>query len=156
MFSWLALSPGVQPCFVCLIIDVRYAVLQISWSLVVVDEGQRLKSRKAQALQALVDLHISRRLLLSGTPLQNNTAELWTLMNFVEPVWPRLLVTPILVVCVCVVVLAHAGVGFFISLAGWMKGWKCRRNELHIDVYCTGPVLVTGAVPKELRRHPVR
>ncbi len=60
--------------------------LQINWSLVVVDEGQRLKNRKAQALQALRDLHISRRLLLSGTPLQNNTAELWTLMNFVEPV----------------------------------------------------------------------
>jgi SNF2 family DNA or RNA helicase len=59
---------------------------QIAWSLVVVDEGQRLKNRKAQALQALVDLRVSRRLLLSGTPLQNNTAELWTLMNFVEPV----------------------------------------------------------------------
>lgn len=70
------------------------ALRQINWSLVVVDEGQRLKNRKAQALQALRDLHISRRLLLSGTPLQNNTAELWTLMNFVEPVGLPLFLVP--------------------------------------------------------------
>ena len=61
-------------------------VAQIRWSLVVVDEGQRLKNRKASMLAALSSLNIRRRVLLSGTPLQNNTEELWSLMNFVEPV----------------------------------------------------------------------
>jgi SNF2 family DNA or RNA helicase len=60
--------------------------VQIPWTMVVVDEGQRLKNRKASMLQALKEMRIERRLLLSGTPLQNNTEELWTLMNFIEPV----------------------------------------------------------------------
>lgn len=58
----------------------------VRWTFVAVDEGQRLKNRKASILNALSTLNIRRRLLLSGTPLQNNTDELWSLMNFVEPV----------------------------------------------------------------------
>jgi SNF2 family DNA or RNA helicase len=61
-------------------------ISKIRWSVVIVDEGQRLKNRKASVLAALGTLNIRRRVLLSGTPLQNNTEELWSLMNFVEPV----------------------------------------------------------------------
>lgn len=58
---------------------------EVPWSFLVIDEGQRIKNRAAKLGLALNALGIERRLMLSGTPLQNNTTELWTLLNFVEP-----------------------------------------------------------------------
>ena len=37
------------------------------------------------SLQALRQLECDRRLLMTGTPIQNNTEELWMLLNFLEP-----------------------------------------------------------------------
>lgn len=47
----------------------------IQWQYLVVDEGHRLKNKNARLLQALNRLHCSHRLLLTGTPIQNNTLE---------------------------------------------------------------------------------
>lgn len=57
----------------------------IHWRLLVVDEAHRLKSSHSKALKRMRALHIDRRLLLTGTPLQNNLTELWVLLNFLEP-----------------------------------------------------------------------
>lgn len=57
----------------------------IRWKYVIIDEGHRLKNRTAKLMEAFAQLNIPRRLLLTGTPIQNNTTELWTLLNFVEP-----------------------------------------------------------------------
>ncbi|DBA03266.1 TPA: hypothetical protein N0F65_011625 [Lagenidium giganteum] len=58
----------------------------IHWRLLVVDEAHRLKSAGSRVLKQMRVLHCDRKLLLTGTPLQNNTQELWVLLNFLEPV----------------------------------------------------------------------
>ena len=50
--------------------------------MVVVDEGHRLKNKTGKLLEAMKQLGCERRLMLTGTPIQNNTTELWTLLNF--------------------------------------------------------------------------
>ncbi|CAL9115194.1 unnamed protein product [Musa textilis] len=58
---------------------------QYKWKYVVVDEGHRLKNSKCILLRELRRLPIENKLLLTGTPLQNNLAELWSLLNFILP-----------------------------------------------------------------------
>lgn len=56
------------------------------WDCLVVDEGQRLKSGPGGLLfDALSTLNINHRILLSGTPLNNNLQELFNLLNFIDP-----------------------------------------------------------------------
>eukprot|EP00466_Bigelowiella_natans_P000306 jgi/Bigna1/66241/fgenesh1_pg.1_\ len=59
--------------------------LSKKWKYLVVDEGQRLKNRECRLLKILKAFDSGNRLLLSGTPLQNNLAELWSLLNFLLP-----------------------------------------------------------------------
>ncbi|KAF0729537.1 hypothetical protein Ae201684P_001127 [Aphanomyces euteiches] len=58
----------------------------IHWRLLAVDEAHRLKSAGSRVLKQMRVLNVDRKLLLTGTPLQNNTQELWVLLNFLEPV----------------------------------------------------------------------
>lgn len=51
----------------------------------VIDEAHRLKNRNCKLLEGLRQLHLEHRVLLSGTPLQNNVSELFSLLNFLEP-----------------------------------------------------------------------
>lgn len=55
------------------------------FTYLVVDEGQRLKNHRCILIQSLKRIRASNRLLLSGTPIQNNLDELWSLLNFVNP-----------------------------------------------------------------------
>ncbi|XP_028788422.1 ATP-dependent DNA helicase DDM1-like isoform X1 [Neltuma alba] len=55
------------------------------WKYVVIDEGHRLKNSKCKLVQMLKFLPVENKLLLTGTPLQNNLAELWSLLNFILP-----------------------------------------------------------------------
>ncbi|KAG0234659.1 hypothetical protein BGX31_004482 [Mortierella sp. GBA43] len=57
-----------------------------SWECLVVDEGQRLKNENSMLFVKLNELVIESRVLLTGTPLQNNIRELFSLMNFLDPV----------------------------------------------------------------------
>jgi len=57
----------------------------VRWGHLVVDEGHRLKSATAKLGAALRGLEAGSRLLLTGTPLQNELGELWALLNFVLP-----------------------------------------------------------------------
>ncbi|CAH2243153.1 jg14445 [Pararge aegeria aegeria] len=56
-----------------------------NWRLCVIDEAHRLKNRNCKLLEGLRQLHLEHRVLLSGTPLQNNVNELFSLLNFLEP-----------------------------------------------------------------------
>lgn len=55
------------------------------FTYLIVDEGQRLKNHRCTLLASLKRLKAQNRLLLSGTPIQNNLDELWSLLNFVNP-----------------------------------------------------------------------
>lgn len=56
-----------------------------NWRACVIDEAHRLKNRNCKLLEGLRQLHLEHRVLLSGTPLQNNVNELFSLLNFLEP-----------------------------------------------------------------------
>ncbi|KAL3690342.1 hypothetical protein R1sor_016651 [Riccia sorocarpa] len=59
---------------------------KIHWHYMIVDEGHRLKNHDCILSRTLVTgYHIRRRLLLTGTPIQNSLSELWSLLNFLLP-----------------------------------------------------------------------
>ncbi|EIN11311.1 SNF2 family DNA-dependent ATPase [Punctularia strigosozonata HHB-11173 SS5] len=58
---------------------------RIEWDSCVFDEGHVLKNFQSQRYQALLKYESKWRLLLTGTPLQNNLQELVSLMNFILP-----------------------------------------------------------------------
>lgn len=58
---------------------------RIDWKYLVVDEGHRLKNFNSILIRYLKRLNVDNRLLLTGTPLQNNLVELWSLLNFILP-----------------------------------------------------------------------
>ncbi|XP_039741082.1 DNA repair and recombination protein RAD54-like isoform X4 [Pteropus medius] len=55
-----------------------------SVGLVICDEGHRLKNSENQTYQALDNLNTSRRVLISGTPIQNDLLEYFSLVHFVN------------------------------------------------------------------------
>ncbi|KAL5461724.1 hypothetical protein PMIN06_002014 [Paraphaeosphaeria minitans] len=56
----------------------------VSWAGLIIDEGQRLKNDKSQLYGALTAVKAPFRLLLTGTPLQNNARELFNLLQFLD------------------------------------------------------------------------
>lgn len=57
----------------------------LRWKFIIVDEGHRLKNRNARLTKELKTYNSANRLILTGTPVHNNLAELWSLLNFVLP-----------------------------------------------------------------------
>lgn len=56
------------------------------WSYIIMDEGHRIKNSKCKLVLTLEKFYRSNfRLLLTGTPLQNDLKELWSLLNFLLP-----------------------------------------------------------------------
>ncbi|RYO33555.1 Helicase [Alternaria arborescens] len=55
------------------------------WRYLVLDEAHNIKNFKSQRWQTMLNLRTERRLLLTGTPLQNNIDELWSLLYFLMP-----------------------------------------------------------------------
>ncbi|WAR60820.1 hypothetical protein PtB15_13B66 [Puccinia triticina] len=53
--------------------------------LIIADEGHRLRSIEAKTTQALRSLKTKRRVVLSGTPIQNNLTEYYAMVDFVNP-----------------------------------------------------------------------
>ncbi|XP_014852942.1 PREDICTED: chromodomain-helicase-DNA-binding protein 3-like isoform X8 [Poecilia mexicana] len=61
------------------------ALKSIDWACLVVDEAHRLKNNQSKFFRRLNDYKIDYKLLLTGTPLQNNLEELFHLLNFLTP-----------------------------------------------------------------------
>ncbi|OQR77427.1 TATA-binding protein-associated factor-like [Tropilaelaps mercedesae] len=57
----------------------------IRWNYVILDEGHVIKNNKTKLSRAIKQLRASHRLILSGTPIQNNVTELWNLFDFLMP-----------------------------------------------------------------------
>jgi ATP-dependent DNA helicase len=58
---------------------------KLTWKYLVIDEGHRIKNIECRLVRELTKLPTLNRLLLTGTPLQNNLAELWSLLHFLLP-----------------------------------------------------------------------
>lgn len=57
----------------------------LNWNYLVLDEGHLIKNPRAKVTIAVKQLHSNHRLILSGTPIQNNVLELWSLFDFLMP-----------------------------------------------------------------------
>ncbi|GFR46138.1 hypothetical protein Agub_g7654 [Astrephomene gubernaculifera] len=76
--------PVIVTSYEIVMADRRY-LERHRWKLVAVDEGHRLKNFDCRLLRELRCLQMDSRLLLTGTPLQNNLKELWSLLSFCMP-----------------------------------------------------------------------
>jgi TATA-binding protein-associated factor len=55
------------------------------WLYCILDEGHVIKNSKTKLTKAVKQLQAQHRLILSGTPIQNNVLELWSLFDFLMP-----------------------------------------------------------------------
>ena len=58
---------------------------KIKWQYMILDEAQAIKSSNSSRWKVLLGFHCRNRLLLTGTPIQNNMQELWALLHFIMP-----------------------------------------------------------------------
>ncbi|KAI9323763.1 SNF2 family N-terminal domain-containing protein [Dichotomocladium elegans] len=58
---------------------------KISWQYIIIDEAHRIKNENSMLSQIMRILESKNRMLITGTPLQNNLHELWALLNFLLP-----------------------------------------------------------------------
>ncbi|BFZ18188.1 hypothetical protein BsWGS_21227 [Bradybaena similaris] len=68
-----------------LVVQDHQAFRRKKWKYFILDEAQNIKNFKSQRWQMLLNFSSQRRLLLTGTPLQNSLMELWSLMHFLMP-----------------------------------------------------------------------
>ncbi|ORY39156.1 hypothetical protein BCR33DRAFT_788574 [Rhizoclosmatium globosum] len=68
------------------IIREKAVLSKIKWVYMIIDEGHRMKNAQSKLSTTLMQYYTTRyRVILTGTPLQNNLPELWALLNFVLP-----------------------------------------------------------------------
>ncbi|TPX33997.1 hypothetical protein SmJEL517_g03220 [Synchytrium microbalum] len=63
----------------------RRRLLNVKWGYCVLDEGHKIRNPDADITVTCKQLKTSHRIILSGTPIQNNLVELWSLFDFVYP-----------------------------------------------------------------------
>ncbi|KAI8561580.1 hypothetical protein RHMOL_Rhmol04G0351200 [Rhododendron molle] len=63
----------------------KSALRQFSWRYVIIDEAHRIKNENSLLSKTMRLYKTNYRLLITGTPLQNNLHELWSLLNFLLP-----------------------------------------------------------------------
>ncbi len=63
----------------------KHALKKLSWEYIVIDEAHRIKNVDSMLSQIVRAFTSRSRLLITGTPLQNNLMELWALLNFLLP-----------------------------------------------------------------------
>ncbi|KAL1584392.1 hypothetical protein WHR41_06291 [Cladosporium halotolerans] len=77
-----------RPCLIVSYETLRMYVQELSNTpigLMLCDEGHRLKNGESQTFEALNSLNVRKRVILSGTPIQNDLSEYFALLNFANP-----------------------------------------------------------------------
>jgi ATP-dependent DNA helicase len=63
----------------------RKYLTSFGWQFIIIDEGHRIKDLDCRLIRELQQFQSANRLLITGTPLQNNLTELWSLLHFLLP-----------------------------------------------------------------------
>ncbi|KAG9650298.1 SWI/SNF chromatin remodeling complex component, partial [Aureobasidium melanogenum] len=63
----------------------RKFLANYGWKFIIIDEGHRIKNLNCRLIRELQSYQSANRLLITGTPLQNNLTELWSLLHFLMP-----------------------------------------------------------------------
>ncbi|KAJ2814339.1 chromatin remodeling complex Adenosinetriphosphatase, partial [Coemansia erecta] len=69
-----------EMCLIC-----KSELRKVGWEYIIIDEAHRLKNENSMLSKLVRMFSSQRRLLITGTPLQNNLHELWALLNFLLP-----------------------------------------------------------------------
>ena len=75
--AWNVLITSYQ-----LVLQDQMSLKRKDWHYMILDEAHNIKNFKSQRWNILLMFRSRRRLLLTGTPLQNNLTELWALLRF--------------------------------------------------------------------------
>ena len=86
LFAQIAEADIVISTYALLSRDSQHLLAQ-EWHMVILDEAQTIKNPRSKAAVCVSQLHAQQRLCLTGTPLENNLGELWSLFNFLMPGW---------------------------------------------------------------------
>ncbi|OQE35141.1 hypothetical protein PENCOP_c014G03154 [Penicillium coprophilum] len=78
--AWNVLITSYQ-----LVLQDQMSLKRKDWHYMILDEAHNIKNFRSQRWQALLTFKSRARLLLTGTPLQNNLTELWSLLFFLMP-----------------------------------------------------------------------
>lgn len=78
--NWNVLITSYQ-----LVLQDQQVLKRRNWHYMILDEAHNIKNFRSQRWQALLTFRTRARLLLTGTPLQNNLTELWSLLFFLMP-----------------------------------------------------------------------
>lgn len=78
--SWNVLITSYQ-----LVLQDQQVLKRRNWHYMILDEAHNIKNFRSQKWQSLLTFRTRARLLLTGTPLQNNLTELWSLLFFLMP-----------------------------------------------------------------------
>ena len=63
----------------------KSALRKIAFRYIIIDEAHRIKNENSSLSLIVREFHSTNRMLITGTPLQNNLHELWALLNFLLP-----------------------------------------------------------------------
>jgi superfamily II DNA or RNA helicase len=58
---------------------------EVAWSGIILDEAQNIKNPETRQARAIRSLNADYRIALTGTPVENNVGELWSIMDFLNP-----------------------------------------------------------------------
>ncbi len=65
--------------------DYQFSFAEVPWSIIVVDEAQKIKNPDAGVTKALKAMKYEFAICLSGTPVENSWVDLWSIMDFAQP-----------------------------------------------------------------------
>ena len=85
LFPEIATADVVVTSYALLQRDLEAAYLGRPFSVVVLDEAQRIKNRDTKSAKAAKMLDARRRLVLTGTPVENSVADVWSIFDFLTP-----------------------------------------------------------------------
>lgn len=68
-----------------MVLKEKLTLKKFAWQYVIIDEAHRIKNEQSSLSQVIRLFYSKNRLLITGTPLQNNLHELWALLNFLLP-----------------------------------------------------------------------
>jgi superfamily II DNA or RNA helicase len=72
-------------CSYAVLMQDAKSLVKVSWNTLVLDEAQAIKNWNAKRTQAAMNLQAGFHMATTGTPLENNLNELWTLFRFLNP-----------------------------------------------------------------------
>ena len=58
---------------------------KVNWQFIILDESQQIKNHTSEVSRVIRGLHGQHKISLSGTPIENSLADLWTQMEFINP-----------------------------------------------------------------------